>query len=109
MNPSIFSTKKFASISRTAAAEGIVMLKNDNHVLPLPCGTRIALFGRSQFHYYKSGTGSGGLVNTKYVIGIQDALESDPRYVLDNNVKSAYLEWLKNHPFDPGQHWADEP
>ena len=42
-----------------AVAEGIVMLKNDNAALPLPAGEEIAVFGRIQLHYYKSGTGSG--------------------------------------------------
>ena len=59
--------------SREAAAEGIVLLKNDRNALPLQDGAKISVFGRIQFDYYKSGTGSGGLVNTTYVISILDA------------------------------------
>lgn len=44
-------------------AEGIVMLKNEHHALPLSKEKEIAVFGRIQLHYYKSGTGSGGMVN----------------------------------------------
>ena len=36
------------------------MLENKGSVLPLKKGSRVALFGRMQTHYYKSGTGSGG-------------------------------------------------
>ena len=45
---------------KTAAetvSEGIVMLKNENHALPLNKKDEIAVFGRIQLHYYKSGTG----------------------------------------------------
>ena len=71
----MFDVKKYTLLARQAAAEGCVLLKNDNHVLPLKTGARIASFGRSQFNYYKSGTGSGGLVNTAYEVGILDALK----------------------------------
>ena len=55
----------YAKIARKAAAEGAVLLKNEKEVLPLKKGEKLAVFGRIQFHYYKSGTGSGGMVNTK--------------------------------------------
>lgn len=90
-------------------AEGIVLLRNENGVLPLAAGTRVAVFGRSQFNYYKSGTGSGGLVNTAYVTGILDALEADEDLEVDQGVKAIYEEWLKEHPFDAGSGWASEP
>ena len=59
-----FDLKRYAAVARQAVAEGIVLLKNDRNALPLREGARIAVFGRSPFHYYKSGTGSGGSVNT---------------------------------------------
>lgn len=51
-------------LSRIAATEGIVLLKNDQQVLPLQ-NVKINVFGRIQTNYYKSGTGSGGLVNVE--------------------------------------------
>ena len=57
---------KYAALARQAAAEGFVLLKNENEALPLRKGDKVAVFGRIAFHYYKSGLGSGGLVNTKY-------------------------------------------
>ena len=104
-----YSLEAYAQTAREAAAEGAVLLRNTGGVLPLAKGSRLALFGRSQFHYYKSGTGSGGLVNTAYVTGIAEALEQSGDYVLNDTVKERYLEWLKDHPFDQGSGWAQEP
>lgn len=109
MEKQIFDTKKYAALAREAAAEGVVLLKNDNKVLPLKSGSRLAVFGRSQFNYYKSGTGSGGLVNAAYVTGILDALEADERFEINAHVKETYETWLKDHPFDVGEGWAQEP
>ena len=58
----IVNEELYAQAARKAQAEGIVMLENRDSALPLLPGSRIALFGRTQFHYYKSGTGSGGMV-----------------------------------------------
>ncbi len=109
MNEDVFSTEKYAAKAREAVAEGIVLLENRDNILPLPAGSRIALFGRSQFCYYKSGTGSGGMVNTAYVTGIQEALEKDERFVLNGELKKIYEHWLENHPLDMGAGWAGEP
>ena len=95
--------------AREAAAEGVVMLENRDHALPLARGSRAALFGRTQFHYYKSGTGSGGMVNTAYVTGVREAIEAESAYVLDEEVTRVYREWLGGHPFDAGAGWAQEP
>ncbi|MBR6670058.1 MAG: glycoside hydrolase family 3 C-terminal domain-containing protein, partial [Ruminococcus sp.] len=65
---------KYIEKSRQAAAEGIVMLKNDG-ALPIEKDKCIAVFGRIQNNYYKSGTGSGGLVNVTEVIGITEGLK----------------------------------
>ena len=104
----VFDLRQYAKKAREAAAEGVVMLRNEGDVLPLAEGEKIALFGRSQFNYYKSGTGSGGLVNASYVTGIREALESGS-FVLNRTVKAAYEEWLKDHPYDKGVGWAGEP
>ena len=109
MNEDVFSTEKYAAKAREAVAEGIVLLENRDNILPLPAGSRIALFGRSQFCYYKSGTGSGGMVNTAYVTGIREALEKDGRFALNGELNKIYEDWLEDHPFDMGAGWAGEP
>ena len=59
--------KGFAEKSREAAVEGIVLLKNQDNVLPFSTEDKISVFGRPQLEYYRSGTGSGGAVqNRKY-------------------------------------------
>ncbi len=76
MEQTIFDRKAYAAKAREAVAEGSVLLRNEAHTLPFAPGTRLAVFGRSQFNCYKkSGTGSGGLVNTGHVPGILEALE----------------------------------
>ncbi len=104
----IFDLKQYAKKAREAAAEGAVLLRNEGGVLPFTAGEKIALFGRSQFNYYKSGTGSGGLVNASYVTGIREALMGSS-FVLNQTVMAAYEEWLKDHPYDKGVGWAGEP
>ena len=86
-----------------------VLVKNDNNVLPLKAGIRIASFGRSQFNYYKSGTGSGGLVNTAYEVSILDALKNCEHIDVDQNLLDIYETWIEKHPFDNGVGWATEP
>ena len=104
-----YEMKDYAAKAREAVGEGIVLLRNEGAVLPLGKEAKVAVFGRSQFNYYKSGTGSGGLVNASYVTGILDALEADEGIDVNPHVKAVYEEWLKEHPFDAGQGWASEP
>ena len=86
---------KYAALARQAAAEGCVLLKNENEALPLRKGDKVAVFGRIAFHYYKSGLGSGGLVNTKYVVGILDALKEEKDITLDENLLGTYEKWIE--------------
>ena len=76
-----------------------MLLENKNNTLPLAEGETCAVFGRTQFEYYKSGTGSGGLVNTSYVHDLDYAL-TESSLIIDEEVKTAYKNWLKDHPFD---------
>lgn len=102
----------YMKTAETAIAEGQVLLKNENNVLPLPKGSDVAVFGRMQHHYFKSGTGSGGMVNVNRVIGIMDALKEasdEGRIKIYEPLEHAYLEWEKEHPYDAGIGWAGEP
>lgn len=100
----------FAEKCRGVAAEGAVLLKNEEKVLPLGGGEKISIFGRSQIEYYRSGTGSGGAVNVEYVSNILDALKANDSVEVNTEVADAYQEWLKSNPFDNGGGgWAAEP
>ncbi len=104
-----FDPKAYGKKAREMVAEGAVLLRNEGRVLPFRKGAKVAVFGRSQFNYYKSGTGSGGLVNTGHVPGITEALEESGDVQIDKAVKEVYETWLEDHPFDVGQGWAAEP
>lgn len=99
---------KYLEIAAKTVSEGIVMLKNENNTLPLKKDEEIAVFGRIQLHYYKSGTGSGGLVNVSKVTNILEGL-------IDNGIKvneellNVYKKWDEENPFDIGEGWGLEP
>ena len=83
MNKIVLNWNEYTEAAIKAASEGIVMLENKDNVLPLKKGSRIALFGRMQTHYYKSGTGSGGMVNVHHVTDIREGLNECPDITLD--------------------------
>lgn len=101
--------EKYAGLARRAAADGCVLLKNDNCTLPLQKGAKVAVFGRCAFHYYKSGLGSGGLVNTHYVVSILDAMKNCKDIMLEESILQVYEEWLKENPADEGHGWGTVP
>ena len=61
------------ALARRAAAEGMVLLKNEGHLLPFKRGTRLAVFGKAQADYVKGGGGSGD-VTTAYSRSLLDGL-----------------------------------
>ena len=109
MNDYKLDLEKYATLARQASAEGCVLLENENQALPLRTGEKVAVFGRMAFHYYKSGLGSGGLVNTRYVVGILDALKGCEEIHLDEKLMKIYKEWIKENPYDEGQGWGHVP
>lgn len=99
--------KKYKNAALDVAREGSVLLKNDNNALPVSKDAKIALFGRMQGNYYKSGTGSGGMVNVNHVYDIREGLiEAGAK--LDEELISIYNEWEKENPVDPGVGWGQE-
>lgn len=109
MEKMILDLDKYHQTARQAVAEGQVLLKNNHKVLPFQKGTQLAVFGRIQFHYYKSGTGSGGMVNVEKVTGILDALQESDMVNINEKLLHIYEEWEKEHPFDEGIGWGNEP
>ena len=96
-------------VCRKLAAESAVLLKNENQVLPLSENETVAIFGRMQLHYYKSGNGSGGNVAAPYVPNFIEAIEKETTLSLDKEVLNIYKNWVEEHPFDNGTGWAKEP
>ncbi len=100
--------KKYEDTAVSMVTEGIVMLKNDNSALPFEKDSVLSVFGRIQMHYYKSGTGSGGMVNVSRVINITDGLK-ECGIKLNEELLSIYEKWAEENPFDQGEGWGQEP
>ncbi len=98
----------YLDTARKTVAEGCVLLKNDNKVLPFEKDCRISVFGRIQKHYYKSGTGSGGMVNVTKVTNIMDGLRESGAVRINEKLVAVYDEWEKTHPYDAGTGWGNE-
>ena len=62
------------ALARKAAAEGIVLLEN-NGVLPLAAGSKVALYGAGACVTMKGGTGSGD-VNERNRVSIREGMEN---------------------------------
>jgi beta-glucosidase len=99
----------FAQFAKEVAAEGAVLLKNENQTLPIKLNEKVAVFGRIQNSYYKSGTGSGGLVNVDYVVSILDGLRNSGQVKVDEHLADIYQQWVNDHPFEKGAGWGQEP
>lgn len=63
------------AIARRAAAEGFVLLKNENHLLPLKETGKIGLYGAGAVKTIKGGTGSGD-VNERDCVTILQGLKT---------------------------------
>ncbi len=104
----------FAHRIRKAAAEGAVLLRNRDNTLPLLKTDTISIFGRCQFDYYRSGTGSGGSVHVPYTTtltgGMLNLKSLTGCPLLNGELIDIYEKWIKEHPFDNGGGaWAAEP
>lgn len=71
----VTASQKHISLSRKAAGEGMVLLKNNNNALPLTSGEKIALFGKATIEYIKGGGGSGD-VHCPYIRNIFEGFKS---------------------------------
>ncbi len=70
----VTASEKHIALSRKAATEGMVLLKNDKNALPLKKNEKIALFGKATIEYIKGGGGSGD-VHTPYIRNIYEGFK----------------------------------
>ena len=84
--------KAHAEVTRESAAEGMVLLKNENNTLPLcPTIKNVALFGNTSYKFIAGGTGSGD-VNKAYVVDLQEGLKN-AGYNIDAKVSKYYADY----------------
>lgn len=100
-------TEGMPEILRDAAAQGAVLLEN-NGVLPLEGGSRVALFGRVQKDWFYTGYGSGGDVNKPYAVSLVDALRGCDDLKINEAVAITYENWCEKNPIDHGV-WGQWP
>lgn len=86
--------KAHAEVTRQAASEGMVLLKNDNDALPFKQNVKnVALFGNTSYDIIVGGTGSGQ-VNKAYSVSLSEGLQNvglKPNEELQN----LYTNYLK--------------
>ena len=90
----ITASDKHIELSRQAATEGMVLLKNEGGLLPFASGTKLAVFGKGQVDYVRGGGGSGD-VTTSYTRSILQGLqikESEGKLELFPALSSFYEE-----------------
>ncbi|MDO3627198.1 beta-glucosidase [Mucilaginibacter sp. BT774] len=102
--PNKADLKGHAQISREAAAESMVLLKNNENALPVKkSDATIALFGNHGYDLIAGGTGSGD-VNKLYAVSLAEGL-TNAGYKLDNDLAQNYKNYLADysskHPKKP--------
>lgn len=95
--------KAHAQVTRNAACEGMVLLKNEKNSLPV--GNKIknvAVFGRTSYDFIAGGTGSGD-VNHAYVVSLMKGLKNvglvtdfGLQQVYESNIEKAKAQMPKS-------------
>ena len=98
-NPVKSVTEGMPALLRSAAARGAVLLQN-NGVLPLSHGTKVALFGRCQMQGFYTGYGSGGDVNIPYTVSIYEGIRNCPGLKLDAALAEKYRAFCEENPVE---------
>lgn len=92
--------------ARAVSEESIVLLKNDNNILPIKQEQTVAVFGRCQHDWFYVGYGSGGNIHAPYKINLIDGLNNSGVKLYTPLVEE-YAEWSKANPVNHGMwgHW----
>ena len=94
-NTKITGCRAHVDLSREAAEEGIVLLKNESSALPLKKNDKIAVFGKAQIDYVKVGGGSGD-VHSEYTLNVYDALKKQGDVEVYDELSLYYKTYVEN-------------
>ena len=93
-------------ISRKAAADSMVLLKNNESVLPLGSSDKVAVFGSAQVNTFMTVFGSGS--TNGIGLGFIDTLsELKTRIKVDSTLEQLYRRFAQTNPPDMGQTYVD--
>jgi beta-glucosidase len=84
--------KAHAQVDRQAAAEGMVLLRNEG-VLPLASPAKLALLGNTSYNMITGGTGSGD-VNEAYSVSLLEGLKA-AGFAVDGALAEAYQRYIQ--------------
>ena len=82
-----------AAVTRQAASDGMVLLKNGNNSLPFGASVKtVAAFGNTSYEFIAGGTGSGA-VNKAYTISLTDGLKNGG-YLINDDLQGMYRKYI---------------
>ena len=97
------------SLARKAAREGVVMLKNEEGVLPLKANAPVSVFGRCQIDTFSGGYGTGVGPSTDYPpITLLEGFDNNPVISYNETLADIYRAWVKENPVTGGG-WGNWP
>ena len=102
------SSPEISALCRKTGAEGIVLLKNQNNVLPLSKDRVVSVFGRVQKNWFYVGYGSGGDVNAPYKVNLLDGLRANEDITINEELAKIYEDWCEKSQPDDG-FWGNWP
>jgi beta-glucosidase-like glycosyl hydrolase len=90
-----------AALSRAAATEGMVLLENRDHALPMARSGTVAVFGVGAYKTVKGGTGSGDVYN-RYTVTVRQGLENAGYHVTTSDAYWSAMTKAYDTKYPPG-------